>query len=315
MKITGVKAGETTVTVTGTKISADIVRAAAETTVTKKINVVVASSLDVTATIEKSNEAYSVSVAAVTENGIVSADKESASTGTKITLTAKADDGYELASYSVTDSKSNPITVENNTFTMPESNVTVNATFKATTGTTTKYHLRDLSGITKSGSYVLECDMTMDKFAFSFPANSDIVIDFNEHKVDTNYDISVEGGSLTLKGTGKLYCTDSAGYKHSGISLSNAATLTLQDSVTIENASYGVFLRSQSKCTFNMTGGTITNCDNGVFMYGNMENAGTFNMSGGTITKCNYAVFAYGQSGTLVNKTGGTLSENKNDLY
>ncbi|MBQ3671734.1 MAG: hypothetical protein II921_09730 [Treponema sp.] len=53
VKITGVKAGETTVTVTGTKTSADIAGVSLDTTtVTKKIKVVVASTLAVTATPE-----------------------------------------------------------------------------------------------------------------------------------------------------------------------------------------------------------------------------------------------------------------------
>ena len=73
---------------------------------------------------------YTVTVSSSIEHGKVTVDKTSAEAGTTITLTATADDGYELDSYSVTDSSANAITVTNGTFTMPESNVTVSAAFK-----------------------------------------------------------------------------------------------------------------------------------------------------------------------------------------
>ena len=75
---------------------------------------------------------YSVTVSSSIEHGKVTVDKTSAGAGATITLTATADDDYELDSYSVTDSSANAITVTNGTFTMPESNVTVSATFAPT---------------------------------------------------------------------------------------------------------------------------------------------------------------------------------------
>ena len=75
---------------------------------------------------------YTVTVSSSIEHGKVTADKSSAEAGAKVKLTATADSGYELDSYSVKDEKSNPITVTEGTFTMPKSNVTVSATFKET---------------------------------------------------------------------------------------------------------------------------------------------------------------------------------------
>ena len=78
---------------------------------------------------------YTVTVASSIEHGKVSVDKSSAEAGTTIKLTATADEGYQLDSYSVKDASSNAITVTDGTFTMPKSNVTVSATFTKTAAT------------------------------------------------------------------------------------------------------------------------------------------------------------------------------------
>ena len=78
---------------------------------------------------------YTVTVSDSIEHGKVSVDKTSAEAGATVKLTATADEGYELDSYSVKDEKSNTITVTEGTFTMPKSNVTVSATFKETAET------------------------------------------------------------------------------------------------------------------------------------------------------------------------------------
>ena len=75
---------------------------------------------------------YTVSISSSIEHGKVTADKSSAEAGATVKLTATADSGYELESYSVKDASANTITVTEGTFTMPKSNVTVSATFKAT---------------------------------------------------------------------------------------------------------------------------------------------------------------------------------------
>ena len=78
---------------------------------------------------------YMVTVSDSLEHGKVTADKSSAEAGAKVKLTATADSGYELDSYSVKDANANELTVTNGTFTMPKSNVTVSATFKETADT------------------------------------------------------------------------------------------------------------------------------------------------------------------------------------
>ena len=77
---------------------------------------------------------YTVSIATTIEHGTVTANATTGVlAGTTVKLTATPDDGYELESFSVTDANTNAITVTGGTFTMPASNVTVSATFKAKT--------------------------------------------------------------------------------------------------------------------------------------------------------------------------------------
>ena len=97
---------------------------------------------------------YTVTVSSSIEHGKVSVDKTSAEAGATVKLTATADSGYELDSYSVKDASANELTVTNGTFTMPKSNVTVSATFKETA-----YAKWTHSGIyTESGAYYINVD-------------------------------------------------------------------------------------------------------------------------------------------------------------
>ena len=72
---------------------------------------------------------YTVSIASGITNGSVTASPTTATAGTTITLSATPDSGYQFTAFSVTDASNNAVTVTNNTFTMPASNVTVSATF------------------------------------------------------------------------------------------------------------------------------------------------------------------------------------------
>lgn len=78
----------------------------------------------------KAGAKYDVTVNSTT-NGTVTADPTSAEAGTTITLTVTPAGGYVLDALTVTDASSNPVTVTDNKFTMPASDVTVTATFKA----------------------------------------------------------------------------------------------------------------------------------------------------------------------------------------
>ena len=85
---------------------------------------------DVTVTVTFKAIDYTITVTQG-ENGTIEADKTTAHVGDVVTLTNTPKEDYVFVSYTVTDAEGNPVTVENNKFTMPASNVTVTATFRA----------------------------------------------------------------------------------------------------------------------------------------------------------------------------------------
>ena len=86
----------------------------------------------------KKAETYSITLATV-EHGSISANAEEASEGSTITLTATPDEGYELDYWTVTTAGGDYVTVTDNQFAMPASNVMVSAVFSA--AFSQQYHL------------------------------------------------------------------------------------------------------------------------------------------------------------------------------
>ena len=76
-------------------------------------------------------QTYTVTIVKNIQNGSVTASHTTASEGTTITLTPSPASGYKFSAWDVKDASSNVVTVTNNKFTMPASNVTVSATFAA----------------------------------------------------------------------------------------------------------------------------------------------------------------------------------------
>ena len=77
----------------------------------------------------KKTTTYSITLAEV-EHGSISANAEEAVEGAMITLTAIPDEGYELVFWTVTTTAGDYVTVTNNQFEMPASDVMVSATFE-----------------------------------------------------------------------------------------------------------------------------------------------------------------------------------------
>ena len=71
---------------------------------------------------------YSVTIGS-SEHGAVTADKETAMPGDTVTLTVAPDNGCMLQAFTVRDDDNHEVTVTDGAFTMPDSNVTVSATF------------------------------------------------------------------------------------------------------------------------------------------------------------------------------------------
>ena len=129
-----------------------------------------------------------------TQNGSISASPTSAYMGDVITLTATPASGYCLESWTVKDASNNTITVTNNLFTMPDSNVTVSATFAqgmqitlapVTNGSISADPLCALQGMT--------INLT------ATPANGYEFGNWLVYKTgDTNTTITVNGNSFTM---------------------------------------------------------------------------------------------------------------------
>ena len=74
---------------------------------------------------------YTVTIGSGITNGTLEADKTSANVGDTVTLTATPAAGYALDTLTVTDGSGAAVTVTDGTFTMPASNVTAAASFRA----------------------------------------------------------------------------------------------------------------------------------------------------------------------------------------
>ena len=89
-----------------------------------------AGKVNVVATFKKADaDTYSVTVNTVT-NGKVSANTTACTAGSTVTLTVTPNSGYVLESLSVKDADNKTVTVTDDSFTMPEANVTIVASFK-----------------------------------------------------------------------------------------------------------------------------------------------------------------------------------------
>lgn len=144
---------------------------------------------------------YSISCGTVA-NGTISASATSAFKGEEITLTATPDDGYILDSWTVTGADSTPITVTNNKFTMPASNVAVSATFKVKEGES--YTLTPAAGT--NNSYTGNCDVAIDGITWNVTGNAQLVpwriggksITNTEREVYSKSPISFNVGKITV---------------------------------------------------------------------------------------------------------------------
>lgn len=85
---------------------------------------------DVTISVAFKQVAYAITVTQPAHGKVSTAPAAMAAAGTPVTLTAVPDEGYELVGYTVTKDGGGAVTVTNGQFTMPDSAVTVTATFK-----------------------------------------------------------------------------------------------------------------------------------------------------------------------------------------
>ena len=172
---------------------------------------------------------YTVTVSSSIEHGKVTADKSSAEAGATIKLTATADSGYELESYSVKDTNANDVTVTDGTFTMPKSNVTVSATFKATAVTPQK-----TAGSISYATTTVSKTTADEAFTNALTKTGDGTVTYASSKTDVAT-VNASTGEVTIVGAGTAIITatvaDSDTYTYATKTASY--TLTVTQSVTI----------------------------------------------------------------------------------
>ena len=99
---------------------------------------------------------YSITISTGIAHGSVSANVEQALEEQTVTLTAIPDSGYELGYWVVTDENDNAVTVTENQFEMPASNVTVSAVFTYVGVFEQKYYLvTDASQLVAGRTYLI----------------------------------------------------------------------------------------------------------------------------------------------------------------
>ena len=194
-----------------------------------KSNVTVSATFKETAATPQKTSMYTVSISSSIEHGKVTADKSSAEAGATVKLTATADSGYELESYSVKDASANAITVTEGTFTMPKSNVTVSATFKATAVTPQK-----TAGSISYATTSVEKKTADEAFTNPLTKAGDGTVSYTSSKTDVAT-VNASTGEVKIVGAGETTITatvtDSDTYTYATKTASY--TLTVTSVVTI----------------------------------------------------------------------------------
>ena len=116
------------------------------------------------------------------EHGSISADKAEAYVNEIVTLSAEPDTGYFLSSWDVRDADSLPVEVVNNVFAMPDSDVTVSATFE-------EGHTITLAPV-MNGSISADHTMAMTGYTIYLQATPDTGYTFGQWVVFKSDDIS-----------------------------------------------------------------------------------------------------------------------------
>ena len=239
---------------------------------------------------------YSITVEEMS-NGSIQADLQTANGGDKVTLTVTPDEGYAISGtpryfFTIEGMGEQQLDAtlvagsENKyTFTMPEADVTVTATFVEQTPW--EQFLQQFNG---AGTVNLTQNVTMEE-SLVVPSGRNIVLDLKGKTLDDgtqNQSFTVaNGGSLTLQdsvGGGKL---------EGSVLVQSGGSFTMSGgTITVASADYAV----TAEGSFTMNGGSITNNSAGGVLVG--EN-GTFSVSG-----------LVNISGNVVSEEGATVSQN-----
>ena len=228
----------------------------------------------------------------------------------EVTLTVAPATGYALESLTYTqDGSETPVTIENNTFTMPAGDVTVSATF------ITEWAVLNQRFASASEDSAAPTLITLDRDytatagdgPLTIPAGRYVTLDLNGHEIDRNLDTAALNGCV-IRVLGTLTVTDSSETE------SQPGTGKIKGGYNSnEDGGGGVY----NAGAFTLSGGTITG--NTAEYGGGVENDGTFTLSGGAITGNTaeyigdfggYGGGVYNYSYSTFEMTGGAITGN-----
>ena len=247
----------------------------------------------------KAGTKYNVTVSATT-NGTVTANPTSAEAGATITLTVTPDAGYVLDALTITDASSNTVTVTDNEFTMPASDVTVTATFKE--------NEKPAATLTLSKNGVTE-DITGNKqddvVTLPSTVETDCVKQFVGWSADANCAIEPEyapGASYTLASTSQtlyaVYATVEGGETTVSVDMETYATDNSWGSSSSTNQKE-ININSDLKAVISEGGNSGKYYDDGVRIYQTEDATVTISTSVGELKSVKFT-FTIANNGTLL---------------
>ena len=258
----------------------------------------------------KAGTKYNVNISATT-NGTVTASPTSAEAGTTIALTITPDAGYVLDALTVTDASSNTVTVTNNEFTMPASDVTVTATFKlnekpAATLTLSKNGVEE----TFPGSWKQDDVVTLPT-----TVDTDCVKEFVGWSADANCATEPEyapGASYTLASTSQtlyaVYATVEGGEATASVDMATYANDNSWGSSSSTNQKE-ININSDLKAVISEGGNSGKYYNDGVRIYQTEDATVTVSTTAGELKSVKFT-FTIANNGTLLHE-GVAMTSNE----
>ena len=205
-------------------------------------------------------EPHSITIDPNIENGTVTADKQTAVVGEKVTLTVNPGNGYELGTLTVMNGETPVEVAEDNTFIMPDADVVVSATFKKIVINAGDYVKVTSTDDLASGTYLIvyeEGSLAFDGGLETLDAvGNSISVTINNNKIAGSDAVDAatftyDASAGTLKSASGYYIgqtTDANGLKSS-------QTTAYENSVSIDDKENANIVSCGAYLRYNKTSG------------------------------------------------------------
>ncbi len=170
------------------------------------------------------------------------------------------------------------------------------------------------------GSGSVKRDITILGNGNTITFSTAIAVNFEVEGNGTVLNLGNGSDSLIIQGTNGVHASTAIFTAYNGGTINMYSNVVLRDSSSLSFTGGGGAIALQSNATFNMYGGTISNCSANALPYGGgvSVDAGTFNMHGGVIEKCSVNGYGGGvfvwPEGTF-NMSGTSTIKDCNAIY